>query len=122
MGFQTFECDSSAPFAQLGMVFAKALSSGDYAGGFALLAPHLQSELTLEGLTEAFDQMIEYGDGPVTHLEIITTLSEWPAKQAGDVGWVYVAMTGDGFSEAVACVVAGRDSELVIREVEWGRP
>jgi hypothetical protein len=63
--------------------------------------------------------MIEYGDGPAVEAEIITTLTEWPDRQPGDAGWAYAAITGLGFSEAVAEVVT---REGLIRQLEWGRP
>jgi hypothetical protein len=122
VSFQAFDCDPTAPFAQLGLRFAKALSSDDHRGALAMLAPGLRSELGLEGLARRHGEMIFPDDGPVTTLEIITTMTDWPAKQAGDIGWVYVAMAGDGYSEAVTCIVADSTSGPVIREIEWGRP
>jgi hypothetical protein len=49
-------------------------------------------------------------------------LDYWPARQLGDVGWAYVAISGDGFSEAVTVTVADMGGRMMIRELEWGRP
>jgi hypothetical protein len=45
----------------------------------------------------------------------------WPGKERDDVAWVYVAISGDSFAEAVS-VVAREDGQELIRSVEWGRP
>jgi hypothetical protein len=66
--------------------------------------------------------MTGYADGPITHIEVMNAMSEWPTKEENDVGWVYVAMAADDFSEAVAVVVAEENGTLLIRSVEWGRP
>jgi hypothetical protein len=47
---------------------------------------------------------------------------DWPAKQAGDVGWAYVTVLGEECIEAVTVFVAEQGEKLVIRDVEWGRP
>ncbi len=47
---------------------------------------------------------------------------KWQAKEDGDVGWAYVAMSNDYYSEAVSVVVAQEQGRSVIREVEWGWP
>ena len=47
------------------------------------------------------------------------TLDTWPEKKKGDVGWVYVAIAGDDFSEAVTVVVAQVGDRLAIRSIEW---
>ena len=49
-------------------------------------------------------------------------LEDWPAKQDGDVASIYIALTGDGFCEAVTVIVTQQDGELRIRDLEWGRP
>jgi hypothetical protein len=38
------------------------------------------------------------------------------------MGWAYVGIEGDDFIEAIAVVVATISGELLIREIEWGRP
>jgi hypothetical protein len=57
-----------------------------------------------------------------TILEVVTTLTEWPERQDGDVGWAYVAIAGHMYSEAVTCIVVGSPGKYQIRSIEWGRP
>lgn len=66
--------------------------------------------------------MIEYGDGPATFVQLMQTLEDWPAKKEGDAGWAYVAISGEGYSEAVVVVVCEEGGQFCIRDIEWGRP
>lgn len=50
------------------------------------------------------------------------TLEDWPGKQAGDLAVVYVALNGDGFSEALTITMAQYGEDILIRHLEWGRP
>jgi hypothetical protein len=49
-------------------------------------------------------------------------MESWPGKEPSDVGWVYVGIGGDVYSEAVTVVVTLEDGELKVRTVEYGRP
>jgi hypothetical protein len=55
-------------------------------------------------------------------VEVIQETADWPTKAKEDVAWVYVALSGDGFSEAVNVLIAREDGHELIRSVEWGRP
>ena len=113
----------SESFTDVARDFAQALADENYERAASFLAPAL-SDLTGEaGLLRDMRNMVEVADDSrVTHVELMNTLDDWPARQPGDAGWAYVAMSGDGFSEAVAVVVSDCDGELKIREIEWGRP
>jgi hypothetical protein len=43
-------------------------------------------------------------------------------KEPSDVGWAYVSVGGDVYSEAVTVVVTLEEGELRVRTVEFGRP
>jgi hypothetical protein len=49
-------------------------------------------------------------------------MEEWPGKKPADVGWAYVSVGGDVYSEAVTVVVTREGDLLKIRTVEFGRP
>jgi hypothetical protein len=49
-------------------------------------------------------------------------MESWPGHESGDLGWAYVSIGGDVYSEAVTVVVALEDGESRIRSVEFGRP
>jgi hypothetical protein len=110
------------PHAEVADQFARAIVAGDFEAAHRLLTPDLRLRVSPAGLKATFEKMIDYGDGPITHVEVMNTLEEWPARKDGDVRWAYAAMSGDSFCEAVTVVVARYGSELLIRELDWGRP
>ena len=102
--------------------FASALKDERFGDAHALLTGPLQLVMPLDTLAEAYREMISYGSGPTTDIELMHTMEEWPGRQDADLGWAYVAMWGDDFSEAVTVIVhAGVDGPRV-RQIEWGRP
>ena len=112
------------PYEQTAVAFANALVKGEFTKAHQLLTPSLRNELSPDALRDELNAMIDYGDGPPKDIYFSSehSLDEWPAKEAGDVGWAYVGVTGDDFNEAVRVVVADVDGVLLIRSIEWGRP
>jgi len=49
-------------------------------------------------------------------------MATWPGKQPADIGWAYVSIGGEVYSEAITVVVTSESGEAKIREVEFGRP
>ena len=110
---------------KIAVEFASALVDGDYDRAHALLAPELRAQLTPAVLQENLYAMFrEYSDSEPTEVffDEQFSMTDWPAKEPKDVGWTYVSISGDDFSEAVTVVVADLNGELLIRSVEWGRP
>ena len=108
----------------VGLAFAQALVGGDLDVAHAMLSGALVDEWQPARLGKALAEMIEYGDGPADHVEVIRvdSMAGWPAREPSDLGWAYVAICGDGFNEAVSVVVADEGGRAVIRDLEWGRP
>ncbi len=102
--------------------FADALAAENYEGAYALLSTKARTELPAAELRKQYKAMTGYGSGPATHIEVMQEFTSWPDKQKDDVGWVYVAIAGESFSEAVTLVIAREGNQEVIRSVEWGRP
>ena len=75
-----------------------------------------------KALQDGYETMIDYGSGPATSVELMTVMQDWPAKEVHDMGWAYVSIGGDGYSEAIAAVVCAEADNPRIREIEWGRP
>jgi len=107
---------------EIAFEFASALVNGNYSTAYNLLSETQKKERSPDSLKEEYENMIEYGEGPVNHIEAMNELTEWPSKESNDVGWAYVALASDDFSEAVAVVVCNENNQLKIREIEWGRP
>jgi hypothetical protein len=66
--------------------------------------------------------MTAYAPGPIQRVEVMDSLKVWPDRKPGDIAWVYVALTGESFSEAAAAILCSTESGIRIREIEWGRP
>mmetsp|Transcript_2712 Transcript_2712/g.4207 ORF Transcript_2712/g.4207 Transcript_2712/m.4207 type:complete len:123 (-) Transcript_2712:173-541(-) len=113
-------------FAQFGLKFAKDLVNGEFDSADSMLCSELDASVTGKGgLKKRYDAMVAYGDGPATSVEVMNVMdsSAYPKRQSGDIGWVYVSIMGDGFSEAVAVIVCNDGGgEMKIRHIEWGRP
>lgn len=101
----------------IALQFARALVSGDLNKAKTHLA-----ESVLDDIQKELEEMIEYGDGPVTHVEVMNEMTTWPNMRQGDIGWAYVAISGSGFSEAIAVVVSKVNDVSRITSIEWGRP
>ena len=107
---------------EVGLLFAQALVAGDFKGAHRLLEPGLGTQFTPAKLETTYRDMISYGGGPAREVRVMAVLDYWPARQPSDVGWVYVAISGDSFSEAVTVTVTEVGGLKLIREIEWGRP
>ena len=104
--------------------FGHAITRCDYLAAHSLLSERAQIIHSPERIKQSVEKMIAAGDGPITDAELVTEciLEDWPARQEGDVGYVYVALVGDGFCEAVAVTLVREADAIRIRQLEWGRP
>ena len=116
------ETNSSSEYAQLAVAFTEHLLAGRFEQAHQLLSKELQQTSTPSQLERTYSSMIAYASAPANRVELVTTLQSWPDWQSGDLGWAYVAIEGDGFSEAVAVIVCREEGKTVIRQLEWGRP
>ena len=102
--------------------FAEALASRDYPAAWAMTSKQYQAVTTMEGMQALFETIVPTDWEPVGPIEIGMTMESWPGQEPGDLGWAYVSIGGDVYSEAVTVVVALEDGESRIRSVEFGRP
>jgi hypothetical protein len=110
-------------FEHVAHQFAAALVHRDYVLAQSLLSDSLQATHPPEKLQQLYTEMLAYTDGAVADTtEVVTTMTEWPTKQAEDIGWAYVAINGQIFSEGVAVTVINEGGQPRIRDVIWGRP
>lgn len=116
------EVNHSAPYAKVAVEFARALVDGDFDGAHAKLCSGFRQAVSASRLRKNYGEMVEYGEAPADSVELITTMEEWPDKKANDLGWAYVAICGDGYSEAVTVILEEENGQPAIRELEWGRP
>lgn len=113
---------AETPMGRVALRFASALVAGDHGSAHALLAPVLADSCSEADLARAFEAIVGSWGLPVTGVEVREVMAFWPGKRDGDVGWAYAAISGEGYSEAITVVVTEVGGELLIRQLEWGRP
>jgi hypothetical protein len=104
------------------LAFARALLEGRHDDAHALLVGPARGAWTPATLAARYDEMVGYFEIPPSEVEIVTTMEAWPAKQPGDVEWVYISIHGETEGEAVTVIVAAEGDVVGVREIEWGRP
>ena len=111
--------------ANLALKFAGDLKDERFESAHAQLTQANRLIWSASSLQKQYEDMISYGDGPTQHLNVEVTddMKDWRSeKREEDLGWVYVSMRGEEFSEAVALIFTEENDEPKIREIEWGRP
>lgn len=112
------------PVGTLALTFAQLSMLGNFEAARALLSAELQMRLQPSDLERAYHTMLAYTDSPPTAVELmnVDAMNGWKVRETTDLGFVYVAICGLGYSEAVSVVVAEEAGRTVIRSLEWGRP
>jgi hypothetical protein len=107
---------------KIALEFSQKIVAGEFADAHDMLASEISEKISAQQLQAEYEEMVAYGDGIPQFIEVMNILDEWSAKAERDIGWAYVAIAGEGYSEAIAVVVAQEQGQAVIREIEWGRP
>lgn len=109
-------------YQQFALDFAQALAARDYKTAYAMTSESYRERTTVEQLRVAFEFIVPLDWGRIGPIEIGQTMTRWPGKQSSDIGWAYVSIGGDVYSEALIVVVTLDQGVAKIREVELGRP
>lgn len=109
-------------YTSVAVAFTKALADRDYAGAYGMTSKEFRAGMSLEAMQAAFETIVSTDWTTVGPVEVGMTMESWPDKQPSDLGWAYVSVSGDAYSEAVIVVVSREDGEPRIRSVEFGRP
>ena len=111
---------AETPYGAIALQMAKALGEGKFDGAHNLLTPDLQQTHSPSKLKSLYQETIGYDDTCVlAEIEVMEILEDWIGKQPQDLGWAYVSMDMTEYGEVIAVVVT---KDLLIREIEWGRP
>src|SRR5687767_11787719 len=111
-----FACGSSSSDAHspTALKFTKHLVARDFVAAHTMLA----MPMSRDELQTKFDEMTT-PIGKLGESQVMQTMTDWPDKQRGDLGWAYVAIAGEHGGEGITLVVT---REHKIRSIEWGRP
>jgi len=113
---------NSSDYRQIALEFAKALASREYTKAYAMTSLGYRQKTTVDQLRTGFETIVPTDWGATGPIEVGQTMATWPGKQPADLGWAYVSIGGNLYSEAVTVVVTSENGEAKIREVEFGRP
>lgn len=102
--------------------FAQALAAQEFDVAYSMLTGGTRSAMSKDDLVEDYSRMVSYGESPADQCEVMIVDDSMPNMSKNDLAWVYVAICGPGFSEAVAVMVAKDEGNTAIRILEWGRP
>lgn len=104
--------------------FGDLIARKDYSAAWKLLSKEAQISITPEAIRAAEATMLASAPGPILEAQVMDdcVVEDWPGKQQSDLAVVYVALTGESFSEAVTLTLAQYGEDTLIRHLEWGRP
>lgn len=109
-------------YRRIALEFARSLAARDYSKAYAMTSQEYREKNTLTQLRSGFETIVPTDWGTADPIEVSKTMTNWPARQPSDLGWAYVSIGGDVYSEAITVVVASENGKARIREVEFGRP
>ena len=112
----------TSDYHQIALEFTKSLAAREYVKAYAMTSRGYQKTTTVEQLRTAFEALVPTDSGPIGPIELGQPMTTWPGKQSSDLGWAYVSIGGDVYSEAITVVVTSENGEGKVRDVEFGRP
>jgi hypothetical protein len=115
---------SGFDYREVALQFTKALTQRDYHRAYAMTSHDYQRRTSVEQLRTAFEKIVPTDWGAIGPVTVVRTMTQWqsPPKQPSDLGWVYVSIGGDAYSEAVTAIITLENGQPKVREVEFGRP
>jgi hypothetical protein len=113
---------SAGDYKRVALAFVEALATRDYDVAYALTSRDYRDSTSLKALQAAFETIVPVDWKAVGPIEVGETMEDWPGKEPSDVGWAYVSVGGDVYSEAIVVIVTLEEGELRVRTVEFGRP
>ena len=112
---------NDSAYGLLALKFSQALANEDFDTAYEMLSPPVRAAMPKSDLAEQYQEMIAYADGPADLCEVMIVDDEMPGFVKGDLAWVYVAICGPDFSEAVAVIVMQEGDGMALRIDAWGR-
>ncbi len=105
-------------YGEFALTFAKSLVAGDYEAAYKMLSDSLKEEITVIELKNAYRRMVAYFASPPDYTELINPVWRYEELDC----WAYVSIACDGYLEAVTVGMIQKDGNIVICEIQWGRP
>lgn len=113
---------SAGDYEKVALGFTNALATRNYGAAYALTSNEYRDSTSVEAMQAAFEAIVPTDWKTIGPVEVGETMEDWPGRTPSDVGWAYVSVGGDVYSEAVTVVVTLEGGALRVRTVEFGRP
>ena len=113
---------TSINYKDVALEFTQALANRNYTKAYAMTSKEYQTKTTLDVMKSTFEGIVPIDWGTMGPIEAGETMTDWPDKKPSDLGWVYVSIGGDVYSEAVTAIITLEGDTPKIREIEYGRP
>lgn len=113
---------NTSDYRQIALDFARSLAAREYTTAYAMTSESYRQRTTVDQVQTEFEAIVPTDWAVIDPIEVGQTMTSWPEKESADLGWAYVSLGGDVYSEAVTVVVVSENGEAKIREVEFGRP
>ena len=114
--------ESAGDYKNVALGFTNALATRNYGAAYALTSSEYRDGTSVEDMQAAFEAIVPTDWTTIGPVEVGDTMEDWPGRKRSDVGWAYVSVGGDAYSEAVTVVVTLEEDALRVRTVEFGRP
>jgi hypothetical protein len=114
--------ESAGDYKNVALDFTNALATRNYGAAYALTSDEYRDGTSVEAMQAAFEAIVPADWTTIGPVEVGGTMEDWPGRKPSDVGWAYVSVGGDAYSEAVTVVVTLEAGALRVRTVEFGRP
>ena len=114
--------ESAGDYKNVALGFTNALATRNYGAAYALTSSEYRDGTSVEDMQAAFEAIVPTDWKTIGPVELGGTIEDWPGRKPADVGWAYVSVGGDAYSEAVTVVVTLEAGALRVRTVEFGRP
>jgi hypothetical protein len=113
---------SVGEFSAAAKEFTRALCAREYDRAYEMTSARFRQGSDRDKLKTDFEAIVPLDWGETDPLEVTQTLTSWPSKRASDVGWAYVGISGETYSEGLTIVIELENHALRVAEVEFGRP
>jgi len=114
--------ESAGDYKNVALGFTNALATRNYGAAYALTSSEYRDGTSVEDMQAAFEAIVPTDWKTIGPVEVGGAMEDWPGRKPSDVGWAYVSVGGDAYSEAVTVVVTLEAGALRVRTVEFGRP
>jgi len=114
--------EKDSKYQQLALEFTTTLAERQYAKAYEMTSQEYRTHATVDKLKKDFETIVPNDFGPIGPIKVGRTMTSWPGKQPSDIGWAYLSIGGDVYSEALVVIVTNENGNKKVREIEFGRP